>query len=226
MQIMKLLPAVCAAALGASFISAHAGDTPVQAAARAAFEQEMKALDKSQTNQSATNLAKPAPAKTATTQTAPKPSPAPAAKPVVTAPHPAAAAAVVPAAAAAAIVAPAETAPATNSAEAAPATPPPAETKAAEPTPESGAVAPVPAAVLIASPATTPVPGVPNSKSQVTAVIPGKELGLRSIEAPLVPITETQLQELHDLLAKYKLNEITPAEYHRQRAEILGQSRP
>jgi hypothetical protein len=178
MQIMKLLPAVCAVALGASFLSAHAGDTPVQAAARAAFEQEMKDLDKPQTGQSATNLAKPAPTNTAT---ATQPGTVPAANPVVTAPHPAPTA-IAPAAAAAVVM-----------------------PNAAEP---------------------TPVPGVPNSKSQVTAVIPGKELGLRSIEAPLVPITEAQLQELHDLLAKYKLNEITPAEYHRQRAEILGQSRP
>jgi hypothetical protein len=166
----------------------------------------MKALDTSQTNQSATNLAKPAPAKTTT---ATHPGTVPAANPVVTAPHPASTA-IAPAAAAAVVIpnaakppaAPAETVPATISAEAAP---------TAAPT---------------ASPATTPVTGVPNSKSQVTAVIPGKELGLRSIEAPLVPITEAQLQELHDLLAKYKLNEITPAEYHRQRAEILGQSRP
>src|ERR1700690_4660282 len=49
MQIMKLMPAVCVVALGASFISVHAEDTPVQAAARAALEQKMSEIDTNQT---------------------------------------------------------------------------------------------------------------------------------------------------------------------------------
>jgi hypothetical protein len=70
-----------------------------------------------------------------------------------------------------------------------------------------------------------PQSGVPNQPSQVTAKVPGPELGLKSIEAPYVPISEAQQAQLQDLLAKYKANEITPAEYHRQRAEILAHRR-
>jgi hypothetical protein len=83
------------------------------------------------------------------------------------------------------------------------------------PAPAPGAVSPTPTQ-----------PGVPNPASQVSAVVPGKELGLKSIEAPNVPVSETQQARLQELLAKYKANEITPAEYHRQRAEILGQPQP
>ena len=67
-------------------------------------------------------------------------------------------------------------------------------------------------------------PGIATPQSQVTARIPGKELGLKSIESPLMPISSTQLAQLQDLLGKYERNEITPAEYHRQRAAILAQS--
>ena len=62
-----------------------------------------------------------------------------------------------------------------------------------------------------------------NPPSQVTAKVPGKELGLKAIEAPYVPITAAQEEQLQDLLAKYKANEVTPAEYHKRRAEILAQ---
>jgi len=49
MQIMKLLPTVCAVGICASFISVRADDTPVQAAARAALEQKMSEIDTNQT---------------------------------------------------------------------------------------------------------------------------------------------------------------------------------
>ncbi|MFZ0827405.1 MAG: hypothetical protein WAO02_08270, partial [Verrucomicrobiia bacterium] len=125
-------------------------------------------------------------------------------------------------------------------------TPPPAETMPAETstTPQPGAAAPatttpapaeslpatpVPAATPAPAPAPstisqTPAPaGVPNPPSQVTAVIPGQELGLKAMEAPNVPITLAQQAQLDDLLAKYKANEITPVEYHKQRAAILAE---
>ena len=68
--------------------------------------------------------------------------------------------------------------------------------------------------------------GMPNPPSQVTAVVPGKELGLDSIEAPYVPITAAQEAQLDNLLARYKANEITPLEYHKQRAAILTRHQP
>ena len=45
MQISKLIPAVCAAALCASFIAARAQDNPAQAAARAALMEKMNELE-------------------------------------------------------------------------------------------------------------------------------------------------------------------------------------
>jgi hypothetical protein len=86
---------------------------------------------------------------------------------------------------------------------------------------------PVPASAPSAmSQASAPQAGMPNPPSQVTAKVPGKELGLKSIEAPNLPITAAQQAQLDDLLAKYKANEITPLEYHKQRAAILAQPQP
>lgn len=82
--------------------------------------------------------------------------------------------------------------------------------------------APAPAAV---SSGPTPI-GIPNPPGSDNAVIPAKELGLKSIEAPDLPITEAQEELLKDLLVKYKVNEITPEEYHKRRAEILAQHQP
>jgi hypothetical protein len=51
---------------------------------------------------------------------------------------------------------------------------------------------------------------------------PGKDLGLKPIEAPSMPVSadiEAQLQELN---AKYMANQISPEEYHKRRAEILA----
>ena len=68
--------------------------------------------------------------------------------------------------------------------------------------------------------------GIPNPPGSDTAVVPAKELGLKSMEAPDLPITETQEAQLQDLLVKYKVNEITPEDYHKRRAEILAQHKP
>jgi translation initiation factor 2 gamma subunit (eIF-2gamma) len=46
---------------------------------------------------------------------------------------------------------------------------------------------------------------------------------LKPIEAPLLPVSATQQAQLQALLEKYKANQITPEEYHNQRAEILAQ---
>lgn len=41
--------------------------------------------------------------------------------------------------------------------------------------------------------------------------------------APPLPITAAQQAQLQELLAKYMANEISPEEYHTQRAAILGE---
>ena len=226
---MKLLPAVCAAVFCASFISVRADDTPVQAAARAALEQKLNELDTTQTqappvlvtpsgavvvqpDKSATNVTKTVPAKTVTSPTAPAATTsATNAVPAASGTTPAAPVAAEPK------NPPAETMPT----EVTPATPPPAETKPAPPaiTPAAGTVlqSPVMPAMIKVK------PGVMSATNQINAIYTGKELGLKPIESPLLPISAAQQAQLQALLAKYKANQITPEEYHNQRAEILAQ---
>lgn len=52
---------------------------------------------------------------------------------------------------------------------------------------------------------------------------PGKELGLKPIEAPALPISADKQARLQALLAKYKADQITPEEYQKQRGEILAE---
>jgi hypothetical protein len=46
---------------------------------------------------------------------------------------------------------------------------------------------------------------------------------LKPIEVPALPISAAKEAQLRALLAKYKADQITPGEYHKQRAEILAQ---
>ena len=110
---------------------------------------------------------------------------------------------------------------ATMPTEVTPATPPPTETKPAPPaiTPAAGTVLQSPV-----RPATIKVkPGVMSATNQINAIYTGKELGLKPIESPLLPVSAAQQAQLQALLAKYKADQITPEEYHKQRAEILAQ---
>jgi hypothetical protein len=86
-------------------------------------------------------------------------------------------------------------------------------------TPASGAVPPG-----SAMPATPKVkPGVISSPGQINTNFPGKELGLKPIVAPPLPVSASKAAQLQALLAKYKADQITPDEYQKQRAEILAQ---
>jgi hypothetical protein len=83
-----------------------------------------------------------------------------------------------------------------------------------------------PAPVIITAGGLVPIkvkPGVMSATNQINAIYTGKELGLKPIESPLLPVTSTQQAQLQALLAKYKANKISPEEYHNQRAEILAQ---
>jgi hypothetical protein len=51
----------------------------------------------------------------------------------------------------------------------------------------------------------------------------GKDLGLKPIAAPALPISSDKQFQLDALLQKYKADLITPEEYHKQRAAILAQ---
>jgi hypothetical protein len=195
MQAMKLLSGVCAAALFASFIPAQADDTPAQAAARAVLAQKMNELDQ-QPSQA------PAIVVTSTNVTVVQ-SNNPAATPAPNAPE---------------VVAPVVVQP-SQPAEATPTIPPPAETKPAASVPVAAPVIVAPMAV-----SSSPVkPGVTSPTNVINANIPTKELGLKAIEPPLVPVSTAQEAQLLNLLEKYKANQISPEEYHQRRAEILAQ---
>ena len=45
--------------------------------------------------------------------------------------------------------------------------------------------------------------------------------GFKPIAAPPLPISDSKAARLQELLKKYKADEITPEEYHKQRTAIL-----
>jgi hypothetical protein len=75
---------------------------------------------------------------------------------------------------------------------------------------------PPPAAVAKAEPAAQPV-------KTADVNFAGKDLGMKPMEAPALPISSSKEDQLQALLAKYKADQITPEEYHKQRAAILAQ---
>jgi hypothetical protein len=46
---------------------------------------------------------------------------------------------------------------------------------------------------------------------------------VKPIETPALPISETKEERLQALLEKYKADQITPEEYHTERAKIIGE---
>jgi SWI/SNF-related matrix-associated actin-dependent regulator 1 of chromatin subfamily A len=55
------------------------------------------------------------------------------------------------------------------------------------------------------------------------AYYPGKELGFKPIQTPASPISTEKQAQLDALLVKYQADQVTPEEYHQQRAAILAQ---
>ncbi|HEX9046970.1 MAG TPA: hypothetical protein VF988_08070, partial [Verrucomicrobiae bacterium] len=60
-------------------------------------------------------------------------------------------------------------------------------------------------------------------KEKAYANYAGKELGMKRINAPARPISTSKEEQLNALLDKYEADQISPEEYHKQRAEILAQ---
>jgi hypothetical protein len=54
------------------------------------------------------------------------------------------------------------------------------------------------------------------------ASYPGKQLGMKPILAPALPISPEKAGKLAALLAKYKADQVTPEDYQKQRAEIIS----
>lgn len=51
---------------------------------------------------------------------------------------------------------------------------------------------------------------------------PGKQLGMKPILAPALPISPEKADRLAALLAKYKADQVSPEDYQKQRAAILA----
>jgi len=226
MQVSKFLLAVCATTVCAGFLSAQAQDTPAQAAARAALLQSMgqpaAATPAAPANnapilvESSGTVIQQSNAPVLTNEVA-TPAPVvatPAAAPVVTAPQPLDSEAQ---AAARAALLQAMGQPVT-------AAPAPVTAPVATPAPTV-----VPAPVVVVAPAPT-TPAVPAAKPVAIspakpsgATMLGKEAGFTPIVAPPLPISATKEQQLDALLAHYKADQISPEEYHKQRAAILAE---
>jgi hypothetical protein len=59
--------------------------------------------------------------------------------------------------------------------------------------------------------------------SQSNPGYPGRELGLKPITAPALPISPAKQAQLQGLLERYKADQITPEQYHTERARILAE---
>jgi hypothetical protein len=72
-------------------------------------------------------------------------------------------------------------------------------------------------------PVKTPAPAVvnPTVPSPVTDV--GNDIGLKMAAPPALPLAASKEARLQTLLMKYQADQISPEEYHKQRAEILAE---
>lgn len=69
-----------------------------------------------------------------------------------------------------------------------------------------------------AQPAAVPQPAPATGKAAT-----GEDLGLKQMPAPALPISASKESRLQALLQKYMTDQLTPEEYHQQRAAILAE---
>ena len=211
-KISKWCPAIFAVVFCYGLMIVRAADTPAQAAARAALMQQMNETPTTQPSTPAPVIVPPSAVKVET------PAPVVVAPPVVQTPAPAA----VPAPSAPMfqpVAAPAMDSDAQAKARAAllqkmseiesqsPATPMPAPEKVVVKETEKPVVK-----------METPAPVVMQPKPVMVA-----EPMVKPIETPALPISATKEERLQALLQKYKADQITPEEYHTERAKIMGE---
>jgi len=219
MQISKLFPAVCAVAFFAGSITVQADDTPAQAAARSALMGQMSAPEAQPAQP-----AQPAPPPIVVTPSGAamvQPS-QPTNKVVVSRPAvhaqpavPAAQMNPVPDSGAA------QTTPALSDAEAQTRARAALEQKMANMNQQDWATPAIAPAASPAPPAISPEMMSPPDRDN--ANFSGKELGLKPIEAPPLPISASKEAQLQALLERYKADQITPGEYQTERAKILAE---
>ena len=180
-------------------------DSAATAKEREAMRKKMQELEAQPTLEmavrpSAGTVPPPKPAATSAPVQAAKPAPPPSTAPVVTAPAPVPAPAPQPAAPAA--------------------TPSPQPAVAAQP--EAAAAATPDALIEAERAAQQQVTNAPKAakKSKKSALKPTFQF--QPLEGPALPISAAKQQRLANLLARYQADEITPAQYHQERAKILA----
>ena len=219
MKISKLSPVLALVTLGATCLVVRADDNPAQAAAREALAKA--AFDMSGTNTTAqppgtqvipvdaTLVTAPADATPAT----PAPAPTVPAEPAAT-PAPAAAAM-------ATTTVNTTSEPAASTSTDTNVVMHPVATKEeakadAKAKKEKAEKEKAEKAAMSTAPKTPPI-----SSSDTNYV--GQELGMKQIAAPALPISSSKQDQLKALLQKYEADQITPEQYHEQRAAILAQ---
>ena len=247
MRISKLLPVVCALAAGATVLTARADDNQAQAAARAALGQQMPEVNA----QPSTNAAmastdanvvmapvdkKAAKAKAKADKAAAaakaKEEQAAAAqatrdaqlKAVNSQPAPLlpSSPASVPAASPEIQVQTVQTAQTTVDAAAKQGADKKVEAELAA-LAAAGAASTNTTAQVQAPPANPSAPAPAPSAKPAEGNYVGKDLGMKPIASPDLPISAAKASQLQALLAKYKADQISPEEYHKQRAAILAE---
>jgi hypothetical protein len=242
-------PAPAAAPMVTPMVPASAGDTPAQAAARAALVEKLSQPNVQPTppieqNKTAPTMIMPPSEATLPSVPANQPATIPTPPPVESQPALAATPPMTPVVPASAGDTPAQAAaraalmekmgelnarqnqPANSASTSRVVIPPAAaQPQAVQPTTPAPVVATAPPAKPVAPPAKPVAPPVaPAVKpSPANENYAGKSLGFPPIEAPPPPISAQKEAALQALLGKYMANEITPEEYQKERAAILAQ---
>jgi hypothetical protein len=216
MRVLKFPSVVCAALVCAGSLSVRAQDNPAQAAARAALAEMMNGTNAPAMQTNAAPVAvEPPPAvpQMTNTPTPPMQMKMPVPAPVMTPPPLDSDAQ---AKARAALLQQMGQPP-----EDAPPVPPPAMKPMAAPP-----VAQMPAPPMMPPPVIVPPPPKPvammPSPPAATPNQFGNEPGFAPIVAPPLPISAAKQQQLAALLAQYQADQISPEQYHTQRAAILA----
>lgn len=194
MRFPKLFLTFCAMNLGVGLISVHAADNPAQAAARAALEEKMRALDAQQPQANAilveSNSVTVVPA-----QPAPAPAAQPTPAPVVT------------------------SAPASSGSGLFIAV----EPTAPNPQAQAAAQAALQQKMAESGQGQTPTqPTTTVSITTPANHTVGSNAGYTPIVAPPLPISADKQAQLQALNAKYMANQISPQDYFKQREAIIG----
>lgn len=241
MQILRCLSLACATAIVSSPLLLRA-DNEAQIRAREALEQKMDQMNTEPVTSTpppaVTNTPPPAPAPKKSKS---KPKPAPVEKP---APPPVEQPAVSQSAPPVSTPAPPAPKPVRTTEKAPPAAefaPPPTNTQSDDrlqnalqqkmtetpaPTAEQQAPLPPPAhkkeKKVANNPTTTPPPAHPANPTPTAPANPPPS-SLPPLQGPASPISSSKQQQLESLLQQYRADQITPQQYHEQRAKILSE---